>query len=158
MISASLGRLRETRPHEYAARFAFGGLCTAAAGWIATRYGPEIGGLFLAFPAVFPAGATLIASHEKKRKARAGMGGAVRGRQAAALDAAGASLGGIALGAFAVILWFGLPSHSAVAMIATATLAWALISGLLWLVWKRSPLRHRRQALFEEHRHAVRRP
>lgn len=144
LISASLNRLGQTKPHEYAVRFAFGGFCTAAAGWIATKYGPVIGGLFLAFPAIFPAGATLVASHEKKRKAQAGMDGTERGRQAAALDATGASLAGVGLAAFGFVLWFGLPGHNAIAMIAAATLVWAIVSGLLWLVWKHSPLRRLR--------------
>ena len=38
--------------------FFFGGLITAVAGVIAQRFGPIIGGLFLAFPAIFPASAT----------------------------------------------------------------------------------------------------
>ena len=34
----------------------------------AKRYGPGVAGLFLAFPAIFPAGATLIEKHEKEKK------------------------------------------------------------------------------------------
>jgi hypothetical protein len=33
---------------------------TAIPGWIASKYGPVVGGLFLAFPAIFPASATLV--------------------------------------------------------------------------------------------------
>jgi Protein of unknown function (DUF3147) len=51
-------------------RFLFGGICTVGAGLIARRYGPGIGGLFLAFPAIFPASATLIQTHEKEKKAQ----------------------------------------------------------------------------------------
>lgn len=40
---------------------------TALAGVIAKHYGPVIGGLFFAFPAIFPASATLI---EKTRNRR----------------------------------------------------------------------------------------
>ena len=47
--------LRRTRWYEYALRFLFGGGVTVAAGLIAKQYGPVFGGLFLAFPAVFPA-------------------------------------------------------------------------------------------------------
>ena len=46
----------------------------------------------MAFPAIFPASATLIEKHEKERKARAGIRNTLRGRQAAALDAPGAVL------------------------------------------------------------------
>ncbi len=53
---------------DYAIRFLFGGLITVAAGIIAKRFGPGIGGLFLAFPAIFPASATLIEKHEKEKK------------------------------------------------------------------------------------------
>ena len=59
--------LRETRWYEYLAEFALGGAMTVAAGLIAARFGPVIGGLFLAFPAIFPASATLI----EKRVSRA---------------------------------------------------------------------------------------
>ena len=39
--------LKETKTREYLIRFALGGLATAITGWIAKRYGPETGGLFL---------------------------------------------------------------------------------------------------------------
>ena len=42
--------LRETKWYEYAVRFVFGGLVTAFADVIAKKYGPVVGGLFLAFP------------------------------------------------------------------------------------------------------------
>ena len=45
----------ETKWSEYVTRFIFGGLVTLLAGVIADHYGPNIGGLFLAFPAIFPA-------------------------------------------------------------------------------------------------------
>src|SRR6185437_11521678 len=62
------------------------------AGLVAQRWGPSISGLFLAFPAIFPASATLVEKHEKQRKNRAGLQGPMRGREAAALEAAGAAL------------------------------------------------------------------
>src|ERR1700761_3386491 len=89
MIKVDLSSLRETKPHEYAMRFLFGGICTVLAGLVAKRFGPAVGGLFLAFPAIFPAGASLIEDHEKKRKAEYGLDGTVRGRLAASIDAAG---------------------------------------------------------------------
>jgi len=46
-----------TKWYEYAIRFLFGGLITAVAGIVAKQFGPGIGGLFLAFPAIFPASA-----------------------------------------------------------------------------------------------------
>jgi hypothetical protein len=73
--------------YEYVIRFVFGGTITALTGIIARRYGPEIGGLFLAFPAILPAAASLIEKHEKEKKERAGLHGTMRGRVAAGIDA-----------------------------------------------------------------------
>ena len=50
--------LGQTRWYEYLVRFVLGGAMTVVAGLIAARFGPVIGGLFLAFPAIFPASAT----------------------------------------------------------------------------------------------------
>jgi hypothetical protein len=132
MLKADLSSLRETKPHEYVMRFVFGGICTVLAGLIAKRFGPVIGGLFLAFPAIFPAGASLIEDHEKKRKAEYGFDGTIRGRMAASVDAAGASLGCIGLVAFAIVLWHWLPVHNAYWVISCATLVWMGLSASLW--------------------------
>jgi hypothetical protein len=43
-IEVNLSSLREIKPHEYAVRFAFGGLSTVAAGLIAKRFGPGLMG------------------------------------------------------------------------------------------------------------------
>ncbi len=96
-VGVQLSSLKQTKAHEYAARFLFGGISTVVAGLIAKRFGPGIGGLFLAFPAIFPASASLIENHEKARKAQAGYDGTKRGRIAASVDAAGASIGCIGM-------------------------------------------------------------
>ena len=72
-IHVNPSALAETNWHEYAVRFVFGGLITAIAGIIAKEFGAVIGGLFLAFPAIFPASATLIERHEKEKKQREGL-------------------------------------------------------------------------------------
>jgi Protein of unknown function (DUF3147) len=133
-IQVDLSALKETKPHQYAARFLFGGLCTVFAGLIAKRFGPGVGGLFLAFPAIFPAGASLIESHEKQRKAQIHSDGTNRGRVAASLDSAGASLGCIGLSGFAFVLWKGLDTHSAAITVSVAGTAWLLISYALWRI------------------------
>ncbi len=69
IVSAKLAALKGIKFHEFALRFLFGGFCTVAAGIVARRFGPEIGGLFLAFPAIFPAGASLIEKHEATTQA-----------------------------------------------------------------------------------------
>ena len=96
--------LRQTRWHEYLIRFVLGGAMTVVAGLIAARFGPVVGGLFLAFPTIFPASATLIEKHVRERKEKAGLPGARRGREAAALDAAGAALGSVGLAAFGIVV------------------------------------------------------
>jgi hypothetical protein len=70
-VTFRLSAIARIHWYEYASRFAFGGLATALAGVIAKEYGPSIGGLFLAFPAIFPASATLIEQHEKRKKQKA---------------------------------------------------------------------------------------
>jgi hypothetical protein len=142
MIDVNLASLKSTRPHEYALRFLFGGIITATAGFIAMRYGPGIGGLFLAFPAIFPASATLIEGHEKQRKQKAGYNGTNRGRTAASLDAAGTFLGALALGLFAFVLYRLLPTHNPTVTLAVASLAWLTLSILLWLLAKRRHFSH----------------
>lgn len=144
-IKVKLSSLRQTTLRENAVRFFFGGACTVMAGLVAKRFGPEIGGLFLAFPAIFPAGASLIESHEKKRKAEHGIDGTVRGRATASVDSAGASIGCIGLIGFAFVLWKGIPGHSPFAVISAATLCWMLISVIGWKVRKSSIFRSRRR-------------
>lgn len=93
-IKISVNSLREGRWYEYAVRFTLGGAATVLTGLISSRYGASFGGLFLALPAIFCASATLIEKHEMRRKQEAGLRGERRGQEAAALDAAGAALGG----------------------------------------------------------------
>ena len=49
-----------------------GGAMTVIAGLIAARFGAVIGGLFLAFPAILPATATLIERHVREGKEQKG--------------------------------------------------------------------------------------
>src|SRR6267142_3935959 len=133
-IQVDLSTLGQTKWHDYAVRFLFGGLITTLAGIIAKEFGPGIGGLFLAFPAIFPASATLIEKHEKQKKKRAGVSGIVRGREAAALDAAGAALGCIGLAGFATVVLQLLVPYEPWLVLAGAGLLWLGISGLCWRI------------------------
>lgn len=137
IIDVDLASVKSTKPHEYLLRFFFGGIVTALTGLIAKRYGPVIGGLFLAFPAIFPASVTLIATHEKQRKQKAGYDGTRRGRTAAGLEAAGTFLGALALLLFAFILYRFLPVHTPVLTLTIASLVWLSLSCLLWLLTRR---------------------
>ena len=129
--------IRQTRWYEYAIRFLSGGLITAVAGIIAQKLGPVIGGLFLAFPAILPASATLIEKHEKQKKDGEGLRGTRRGREAASVDAAGSAMGSVGLLAFALLVWQFLPRHSAWMVLTGATVAWLVVSVLIWHLRKR---------------------
>lgn len=132
IVKARFSALTETKWHEYALRFALGGLATVATGLIASKFGPATGGLFLAFPAIFCASATLVEKHERERKQKAGLRGEWRGKEAAALDSAGAALGSFGLLAFAVIVWGLSPVAATAWVFAGASAAWLVISISLW--------------------------
>ena len=133
-ITTDISALKRTKWHEYLLRFALGGAATVLAALVARQYGPAVGGLFLAFPVIFPASATLICNHEKEKKARLGKSGVERGRQLAAADGFGATMGAVGLIAFAAVVWVMISNHSPFLTLASATAAWFAISIALWLV------------------------
>jgi MFS family permease len=130
-VRFKLAALGETSARDYLLRFALGGATTVAAGLIAARFGPVVGGLFLAFPAIFPASATLVERHVRQRKQRAGLDGAARGRNAAARDARGAMLGSFALAAFAAVVWLTVERWSGWALL-PATTVWLVAAFTAW--------------------------
>jgi len=136
VVKVKFAALKQTKRHEYVVRFVFGGLVTVATGIIAKKFGPGIGGLFLAFPAIFPASATLVENRETEKKQRVGMEGTIRGRNAASLEARGAAMGSVGLIVFAIIVWQFLPGHLAWLVLAVATLAWLIVSVALWKLRK----------------------
>ena len=133
--------LHESKWYEYIVRFAFGGTVTALAGVIAKHFGPEIGGLFLAFPAILPATATLIEKHEIEKKHESGKHGTASGRRLAGVDAAGAAMGCIGLAVFALIVWKELPQSSLLLVLVEATISWLMAAVGVWLMreklWRR---------------------
>ena len=135
-IGLDVSAMQHFRWRDYAVRFVFGGIVTALTGLIARRYGPGVAGLFLAFPAIFPAGATLIEKQQREKKRRAGLDGTSRGRVAAGIDAVGAAMGTLGLIAFAILIWRFLPSHSSPAILTIAGLAWLAISVMAWRIRK----------------------
>ena len=132
LIKINPAALKKTKASEYLVRFVLGGAMTALTGLIARHYGPAVGGLFLAFPAIFPASATLVERHERDRKRRAGIMNTVRGTLSAALDARGAVLGAMALVAFAFSIWKGLPIARAPLVLSVAVITWLALATLLW--------------------------
>lgn len=131
-MSLDFSSLRRVKYHEYAVRFLLGGLVTLATGLIAHSFGAAIGGLFLAFPAIFPASCTLVEKHEAEKKKNRGLRGTVRGRKAAALDSFGAALGSIGLAGFAVVGWRCFPTYAAALVLFSATFTWLAISLAAW--------------------------
>lgn len=135
-IGLDFSSLQRARWRDYGLRFVFGGIVTASTGLIAKRYGPSVAGVFLAFPAIFPAGATLIEKHEKEKKRKVGLNGTQRGRAAASIDAAGAAMGTLGLIAFAMLVWRFLPGHSSLTILPGAGVVWLSISVLAWWIRK----------------------
>jgi hypothetical protein len=143
-INFSPSSLKEGRWYEYLVRFALGGAATVFTGLISSRYGASVGGLFLALPAIFCASATLIERHEIRRKREAGLDSGRRGEEAAALDAAGASLGAIGMLAFAIVFSLAVKNSIPAAFIG-ASLAWLVVSIAAWCVRRKMRLVRKRQ-------------
>jgi hypothetical protein len=136
-IRFSPSSLKEGRWYEYLIRFALGGGATVFTGFVSSRYGAFIGGLFLALPAIFCASATLIEKHEIRRKREAGLSGERRGQMAAAVDSAGAALGAIGMLAFAIV--FSLTAETSIAAaFMSASFAWMVVSVAAWYVRRKT--------------------
>jgi hypothetical protein len=142
MVHAKWSALRQGRWYEYLLRFVLGGLATVITGLIADRWGPNVGGLFLAFPAIFCASATLIEKHERERKQKRGLKGYRRGTDATALDASGAAVGSAGMAAFGLTVWFA-SSGFGMASLLLASIAWTFIAVACWYLQRH--LRRTRQ-------------
>jgi hypothetical protein len=118
MPSFDVAALTRTHAWEYGLRFLFGGAVTVATGLIANAYGPTVGGLFLAFPAILPASLTLLKRHD--------------GRAEAARAAVGGRIGALGLIAFAGVSAVLATHHGAPLTLAAASLTWAAVSVGLW--------------------------
>jgi hypothetical protein len=132
VVKFKLSALRRTRWYEVVLRVLFGGLATVATGMIAKSYGPIVGGLFLAFPAIFPATATLVEKHTKEKKQKAHIEGTGRARRAVALEARGTMMGSFGLVAFGLVLWRFLVDQPAWLVLLAASAAWLVSSILIW--------------------------
>ncbi len=133
-IQIRLKSLRELSWRSAILRFLFGGTITLVTGWLGKTYGPTVAGLFLAFPAIFPAAVTLIAKQEREDKAAAGFDGRIRGRMAAAIDAYGTSLGTLGLIAFGLFGWHLLPVAPPTVALVICAAVWLFTVVLAWLI------------------------
>jgi uncharacterized membrane protein (GlpM family) len=127
-VGLNLRAVIEATPAEYGVRFAFGAAISVVAGLAGIRFGPRVGGLFLAFPAILPAALTLIEAHE--------------GEGAADADSQGGILGGVGLLAFAIVLVLLVRQLGAPLALLAALLCWAIVAAglyfLLRAVWPRA--------------------
>lgn len=118
------GALNQVRLGGMALRFAAGALTSVCAGGVTLLFGPRIGGILLAFPAILVASLTLIEQDDGVEEARE--------------DARGAMAGGAAMTLFALVaaLLFGhLPGALVLAL---AALTWVTVAfGLYRLLWWR---------------------
>jgi Protein of unknown function (DUF3147) len=137
IVKLNWAAVKETSGKDYVIRFILGGLVTVATGLIAKKFGPTVGGLFLAFPAIFPATATLIAEQQAHKKERYSLKGMVRGRLAVAVEAKGTSLGTVGLAGFLLTAWLLIRSCSPCTVFLLATSAWVVTSVSLWFLMKR---------------------
>jgi Protein of unknown function (DUF3147) len=137
IVKLQLSALRQTRWYELVLRILFGGIATVLTGLIAKSSGPVVAGLFLAFPAIFPATATLVEQHTKERRRKAGLDGSLRAADAVAIEARGATLGSIGMIAFAAVMWLALPHLPSVLGFVSAGAAWLVISIAVWHLRRR---------------------
>jgi hypothetical protein len=98
-------------------------------------------------PAIFPASETLVEKHEIEKKQGAGLHGSIRGRSAAAVDAAGAATGSIGLFGFALLVEHLAGCYRPSIVLLSATILWFAIAGLLWRLRKSGMLKRHRAGL-----------
>ncbi len=99
---------------DYGVRFAFGAGIALVAAILGLLFGPKLGGVFLGFPAILPASLTLIEKKDGKRQA--------------AVDAAGAILGAIALIVFAVAMSLAVVRLGVAVSLAAALALWVVVA------------------------------
>jgi hypothetical protein len=118
------GKIREAGARALGVRFVAGALTSVAAGLVTIAFGPHVGGILLGFPAILAASLTLIEEQENSIEARE--------------DARGATLGGLALAAFAGTAALSLGALSGALGLLLASAAWAgcALLGYLLLWWR----------------------
>lgn len=129
--------IKQTKWYEYLIRFVFGGLATVAAGLVASKYGPVVGGLFLAFPSIFPASVTLVQTHKRKQEEQKGtdsQDSKDAGIAAAGKTAEGAALGSFGLVSFALVIWQFSTRLAPWLVLLLAIVIWFGVAFLAWWI------------------------
>ncbi|MGI8564192.1 MAG: DUF3147 family protein [Candidatus Dormibacter sp.] len=120
-VSVNWSKLKQQTWQQLLLRFAFGAGIAIVASLAGDLVGQRFGGLFLAFPAILPAALTMVERQEGEGKAE--------------VDAMGASLGGLAMIGFAVVVKTLMPRLGAPLAEAAGWIVWlALALGLFLLV------------------------
>ncbi len=135
-VYVKLSAIKQTKWYEYLVRFVFGGLITVMAGFIAKHYGPVIGGLFLAFPSIFPASVTLVQTHVEKQEEKKGMPGKEFSRKVAGVVAAGTAMGSFDLFGFGMVLWQLSPRWAPWLVLVAALVIWMVVCVVVWRIRK----------------------
>jgi hypothetical protein len=120
LAGARLSALRGLSAGELGVRFAMGAVASFVAGLVAQAYGARLGGIPLALPAIFVASITL----EQRKDSRGAMQDQVTG----------APIGALGMIAFALTVVALVERLPLVATLALATLAWAAVSLVAYLV------------------------
>jgi Protein of unknown function (DUF3147) len=118
-IALRPGKLREVNWGEVGIRFAFGAAVSLVAGVVGVLFGAAAGGVWLAFPAILPAGLTLVERKENRRQAER--------------DVRGAILGAVGMVAFAATVYIGVPLVGGLVAVLVALLVWMVVSLGLYL-------------------------
>lgn len=139
------GKARQLSAGDLGIRFGFGAGVSFVAGVVATVWGPHLGGVFLAFPAILLASLTIVAKKEGAAKARD--------------EARGAALGTLGLVAFGVVGAITLARWPPAGSLAAATAAWAAVSvtafGVLYVLGAGADEQGEGGEAGSEHHHGV---
>jgi hypothetical protein len=118
-IALHPAKLREVNRGEVGIRFAFGAAVSLVAGIVGVLVGAAAGGLWLAFPAILPAGLTLVEHKENRRQAER--------------DVRGAILGAVGMVAFAAAVYVAVPLVGGLLAVLVALLVWVVVTLGLYL-------------------------
>jgi Protein of unknown function (DUF3147) len=118
--SVEAGQVREVKKRDLGYRFLAGALASLLSGGMTLAFGPRVGGVFLAFPAILAASLTLVEEQENSAEARE--------------NARGAVVGGIAMAVFAAIVAVTIEHMNPAGSLGLATVGWLAAAGLGYLV------------------------